>query len=387
MNVTVARGALFALVILTASIYLPHFYDQLFVEPVARSHLLYSPVAQEFVYSEKIVGAIPPEVRREAKDYHAEIGWRTAGGRWISRPEFERLLPFIYYKNMELQGLLPVHIAGRSFDKEEIKKGRRVIEVKAREMKRPRTPIYPLIESKPGRAGLIFSKYRFSATADGLRLINADTNRQDSMLSTAFSARLQQRGFRFPIRAVFGRFTVLKPFDMGAFLLDSTGRLFHLSYSHGRPSVAAVELPEKVRVKYLKISESRRHRYCGVLIGEEGRVWLLACSDCRFVPLPVRGYDPEKMDLKLIFNPVSVTAVFSDEWTQTLCRLPRRAATSLITPCQPRNRPRQRLSARFFFPLFFDGSGRRAVLSISTSAAAVMRRSVCCSLFSSIGDG
>ena len=32
----------------------------------------------------------------------------------------------------------------------------------------------------------------------------------------------------------------------------------------------------------------------------------------RFTPLPLAGYDPDSMDLKLIFNPLYCTAVYSD---------------------------------------------------------------------------
>ena len=80
-------------------------------------------------------------------------------------------LPFIFYKNMEIWGLLPLELAGRKFDKKSIKAGRRVMELKSREItgNSPQTPVWPLLESNPGQARLVFPDDRFHMTPSAMK--------------------------------------------------------------------------------------------------------------------------------------------------------------------------------------------------------------------------
>ncbi len=309
----VSRICLLVLVILTTSFYLPLLYEQLVISPVEKTHLFYSPVAEEFIYTEKIVGKIPAEVYQHAEEHHLTLAYRTESGRWLSRLEFEQLLPFIYYKNMEIRGLLPMHIAGRDFTKMDMKKGRRVLEVRAREMTRPQTEVYPLLESEPGQARLVFPEERFYSSKDGLVFVNVDTRRRDLSLSEQFTAALRGVGCSFPVVKVFGKFSVLKPLDEGAFLLDNKGRLFHLKRKKGQAQAAEVPLPENLKVRYVKVSETKKRDYYGLVVGEDGEVLLLSCDQYRLISLPVKKYDPRTMDFRLLLNPVFMTATFSDE--------------------------------------------------------------------------
>ncbi len=315
MNKTIASYCLFFLVVLVASFYLPYFYEQLFFDRAAKTHLFYSPVAKEFVYREKIVGTPPPEVQQKAEEQRAVVSYRTESGRWIGRLEFERLLPFIYYKNMEVRGLLPLEIDGRLFTKKEIKKYRRVFELKAREMKMPQVKIYPLLSSPENQAGLLFSKYRFFSATKGLEFVHTDTNSRDAALSELVTADLIDHGFHFPASAVFGNFTVLKPFDAGIFLEDNQGQLFHFRRNNEKNEITRIPLPPGVRIRYLKIGESLHSDFFGILIGEQNKIWLLSRTGYQIHPLPVTGYNPDSMDLKIIFNPLHITAIYSDDET------------------------------------------------------------------------
>jgi hypothetical protein len=118
-------------------------YAKLFYKPMEKTHLLHSPVTQEFIYKEKIVGAIAPDAMEKAEDHHAKIAYCDADGSYYSRVGFEKNPPFIYYKNMELWGLMPLKLNGRNFDKQTIKANRRVLELKAGDIneRRPLTPL------------------------------------------------------------------------------------------------------------------------------------------------------------------------------------------------------------------------------------------------------
>lgn len=153
---------LIVLTLLLAAIYLPMAYQKVFFKPVEKAHLLFSPVTERFICKEKIVGPPPAEALDKAEDHHAEIAYRDADGTWYNRVEFEKRLPFIYYKNMELWGLLPLELGGRSFDARTIKRNRQVLQLTSNEINghRPETPLWPLLESNPGQARLVFPERR-----------------------------------------------------------------------------------------------------------------------------------------------------------------------------------------------------------------------------------
>lgn len=311
----ISGAAIILLSVMVAAIYLPKLYENIFYERIAKTHLLFSPVEQQFIYKEKIVGNIPPEAVLKAEDHHAEIAYRDADGNYFTRVEFEKKLPFIYYKNMELWGLLPLRFGDKSFDKADIKKNRQVFELRHSEINgnQPQVPLWPLLESNPDQARLVFPEDRFRMTTDAMEFINADYNIVDKVLTERFTSALKRAGFVFPARSVNGKFTILKPFDEGVFLVDDTFHVFHLKRKNGDPIVVKTSIDPKLKTRHIKISENKRKEYYGLLLDGTGQINLLTYDNYRLVPLPLKDYDSGQMDFKLIMNPLYKTAVYSDE--------------------------------------------------------------------------
>lgn len=310
-----ANAALVVLAVLVMAVYLPMLYGKLFFDRVEKTHLFYSPVTHRFIFMEKIVGPIPPESLAKAEDHHAETAYRDQDGAWYTRVEFEKRLPFIYYKNMELWGLLPLHLDGQELDKAAIKKNRQVLELKTNDIgpDSTQTPLWPLLESKPGMARLVFPEDRFRMTAHAMQFINADTNTEDKKLTALFTQALKENGFAFPARSVNGKFTILKPFDEGVFLVDADHRVFHVKRQEGLPVVVKTPIDPTLETRHIKISENRRREYYGLLLAGDGSLHLLTCDNYLLVRLPLADYDPDHMDFKLLVNPLFRTAVYSDE--------------------------------------------------------------------------
>ncbi|NCA73071.1 MAG: DUF4857 domain-containing protein, partial [Sphingobacteriia bacterium] len=267
------------------------------------TQLFYSPVIERFVYTE-LVG-----------EGHQFI-YRDLDGRDYSREDFEALIPFIYYKNMELWGRLPLTLGGQTFDKAAIVAERQVMELKPDELPghAPRIPLFPLLESNPPRAGLSFPEDILRPAAR-LEFIDSDSNRLDPVRTDVFTQALSAAGFRFPVRAAFGRVSILKPFDAGYFLLDDAGALFHLRRRDGAPVVAAVPLPEGLRVRYIQVAENKRRELLGFLLAEDDRLYLMRERDYGLIPLELPGYRPDRMAFKQIFDPLQRTAIYSDRET------------------------------------------------------------------------
>lgn len=312
-----ANIALVLLTLLVCATYLPDLYDAVFHDDVEKTHLFYSPVLKRFIYTEKITGELPPEALALAEDHHAAIAYRDQDGAWYSRKEFEKLLPFIYYKNMDVWGLLPLHINGQVLDKDTIRKNRQVLELKASTVKKQQTevPLWPLIESDPGQKLLVFPEDRFRMTKDAMEFVNADYNRVDKELTARFTQALQDKGFVFPARSVHGKFTVLKSFDEGVFIVDAASHVFHVKRHRGAPVVVKTPIPAELHTRYMKISENKRKEYYGLLLSGNNGIYLISYDNYNLIQIPVEHYDPDTMDFKLLINPLYRTAVYSDDTT------------------------------------------------------------------------
>jgi hypothetical protein len=175
--------------------------------------------------------------------------------------------------------------------------------------------VWPLLESDPEQARLVFPEDRFRMTDQAMQFINADFNTLDQDLTEQFTGALTKAGFVFPARSVNGKFTILKPFDEGVFLEDAEYRVFHVQRHRGEPLVTHTGIDPGVKTRCIKISENRRREYYGLLLAADNSLFLLTYDNYRLIQLPLENYDPDCMDFKLLVNPLYRTAVWSDEAT------------------------------------------------------------------------
>ncbi len=297
------------LTVVLAAILLPAIYAMAFAPRVAPTHLFYSAVKQDFVY-------------REHRGNH-DFTYATASGEHFDRKAFEMSLPFIYYKNMELWGLLPIEIDGQSFDMQAIRDARQVFELKAREVadRHPSVPVHALLDSDPGKAGLSFPEDVFRMKPDRMEFLDVDENRVDPALTDRFTEALAAERFAFPARLVAGKQTILKPFDEGVFLVDAEGAVFHVKRVGDDPVIVRTPIPTDLGIRSIKVQENRQRIYLGLVLTVDNRLFLLQSDGYGLVELPSSGYDADRMDYKLLLNPVHPTAVFGDGGTVTAVAL------------------------------------------------------------------
>lgn len=296
---------------------LPRLYDMALLKSLDKTHVFFSPVLKKFIYTEQIYGH-DENAALKSDGHHADIVYKDEDGVYYDRLGFEAALPFIYFRNMEARGLLPVRLEGRVLQRADIERSRRVLELPARQLdgKGPAREYLPLLEADPGQVALVYPDDRFRLTATGMQFINADSNAPDQALGRRFTEALLAAGFRFPARHVGGNFTTFKPHEGGVFLVDRAGALFHLLRYHDQPRVTAVPLPPGVMPRHVLVSESRERLWAGLMLDGSGTIWLMkehgAGLPPAFLPLSIPGYAPDSMDCKLIFDPLYLTAVVSD---------------------------------------------------------------------------
>lgn len=310
---TLAFVCLSVLSVLVLSWALPKLYDTALLSPLAKTHIFYSPVLEQCIYTEQIRG-YDEQAAAKSEGHHADIVYKDETGRYYDRLAFEAALPFIYYRNMEMRGLLPLKLQGRTFDRAAIEQARRVLELPARHLDghHPPQPCRPLLEADPGQVALVYPTDRFRVTEQGMIFTHADTNEAETELSRLFSTALAARGFVFPARHVGGNFSTFKPYEGGIFMVDARGALFHLLRRGGQPVINKIVLPEGVVPRHVLVSESRERLWLGFVLDSRNHLWLIRQSDMALIGLDVPGYVPDHMDCKLIFDPLYLTVVTSD---------------------------------------------------------------------------
>ncbi|MDL2259558.1 DUF4857 domain-containing protein [Deltaproteobacteria bacterium OttesenSCG-928-K17] len=310
----ISTFSMLALTVLVLALHLPALYDRLAVDWVEKTHLFYSPTLKDFIYTETTAG-YDPQAASKAEDHHADVAYKDVRGNYYDRIEFESHLPFIYVRNMERRGLLPLHIDGRELDRETIDAHRQVLELSARNLPghTPPQKFWPLLDANPAQAGLVFPDDRFRMTASAMEFINADYNRIDEELTAAWTDALKAAGFQFPARLVAGNFTILKPFDDGVFIVDDQYAVFHLKRKEGQPIVVRTPIEPALKCRHLTVVESNLRQFHGLMLDGQNHLHLVTADDYKLIELPMPGYDPANMDFKIIFDPMYKTAVYSDD--------------------------------------------------------------------------
>lgn len=308
------RFARYAYILISAfvfSIYVPFFYGMLFDVKGEKTHLFYSPVIKKFVWTESVPNN---DNMSEADKHHGFFVYTDEDRNLYDRQNFEKLLPFIYYRNMELWGLLPIEIDGVEFTANNIRDNRLVTELAPVEIigSYPSEAVYPLIESMPDEVRLVLPEDRFRIGKE-MEFINADSNSKDEKLTTLFTKALEEKGFSFPGKFVGGRLIILKPFDEGVFLTDSHGKLFHVKRVKGEPWVVDTEIKTESGVRFFKVLENSQKDFYGILLENNGNIHLVSYDNYKLVSLNLENYDAYTMDFKLISDPIYHTAIYSDE--------------------------------------------------------------------------
>jgi len=146
-----------------------------------------------------------------------------------------------------------------------------------------------------------------------MEFVNADYNKVDPELSRLWTEELEASGFQFPARLTAGNFTILKPFDDGIFVVDQAYQVFHLKRVEGRPVVRKTPIDPALKCRHITVVESNLGQFHGLLLDGRNRLHLLTADNYKLLELDLPGYDPERMDFKIIFDPLYKTAVYSDE--------------------------------------------------------------------------
>jgi hypothetical protein len=286
--VKLSRYFLVIIAIIGFGIALPKLYWVAFAQPIRAPFIQYSCTDHDFMLlrSEDGVVRTNPE------------------GATFTREEYELKLPLMYTRQLLMNNTMPDSINGVEMDMHDISNNRSTFRVRPREIHAPQPTLFPLFESKSGRANLEMPNDFFRITWR-MEFVDAESNKIDEEKSQMFSAVLYNRGFKFPAKSINGLPTTRKSCDEGYLVVDAEDQLFHIKMTKGKPFVKKAELPENLKFRCIKCVDFNDKFYYAYLFSTDNHLYVLTQYDYELVKLDVENINPEENEIKIygdLFN-------------------------------------------------------------------------------------
>ncbi len=290
--VKISRYFLIFIAIIGFAIALPKFYWMTFAQPIRSPFVMWSCIDNDFMITRSGDGIIRTSRNLEK------------AGKSLTRNEYEQKLPFLFVRQLLMNGTMPDSINGVEMDTHDITMSRTTFRVRPKDLHAPQPTLFPLFESQSGRANLSMPTDFFRITWR-MEFIDAETNKIDEAKSRMFSAVLYKRGFKFPAKSINGLPTTRKSCDEGYFVTDSENQLFHVKMIKGKPFVKKVDLPGKLVFKAIQCVDFKNKHYYAYLFSTTNDLYILTQYDYQLVKFPVENIDPDINEIRIysdLFN-------------------------------------------------------------------------------------
>lgn len=286
---------LFAAVLVTISGY--RIYHQYMI-PHSKYYVFYSALLKDFVYQEN------------GDNHTFYYGTST---KKLDKSEFEEALPFVYWKNLDIQGKLPVEVEGNIYDKRQIRNSRMSLQYDPSRLRQPEVKLYPFFNPISHKGSIRFPENAFALKSGRLEVYTAETAEPNQQLAQEVNKIAKELDVAFPVLEVWGKTTNMKPFDWGYFIKDSRGSIFNLSRSDNKVDLKKVIVPEEIGdIAYIQVSENRHKKFYGYAISASSDVYLIGYPDYKFIPLQLDDFDYKTMSFQLLSDPLYYVIRFND---------------------------------------------------------------------------
>lgn len=271
-------------------------YSESYPKNLTHYYIFYSNIIDDFVYQKNYEGH--------------RFTYGIAGKEEFGREIYESHLPFVYFKDLEIQGKLPLTIEGKVFDAKSIKSSRLSLAYNYDMSKTLEAKIYPLLNPQTKEGVIKFPEEFFTITKEKV-LIYGEHNIVDTKLSDTLTQELQKYNFDFNVKHIWGKTTNMKPFDKGYLVLDGANQLFNIKRANDLFEVRVVEYPKDIELAHINISENKQQILSGYAIDKDNKFYLLDW-ECEFIPITLEEFDYKTMRLQVIANPMNYLIRYND---------------------------------------------------------------------------
>lgn len=208
-------------------------------------------------------------------------------GNTYTREEYDSITPLLSYRQLTLAGTMPDSILGVEMDPRMLRVKSVMWRYSPQEINKPTIGMHLMYEAMSGRASLESPPDVFRLD-DKIEFIDKTTNQVDQPKSDLFQQKMEEKGFAFPAKGVWGNPLARKPYDEGYFVLDNNNELFHIKQVNGRPYVGNTRAGEKLDIAYFSIYEISDKSIYGFIISKNGEIYTLNADG---------GYELTKLDI------------------------------------------------------------------------------------------
>ena len=251
-------------------------------------YIFYSDILDEFVY------------QKNFGEHRFEYGIKDK--KTFSQKEYESYLPFVYYRDLEIQKKLPIQIKNISYDANEIKNSKLGFEYNYKMLKKKEVELYPLFNPHSNIGMIKFPEEVFGIFKDGAKVYDFDNDLLKTK-SEELNEKLKELDFSYPAKNIWGKTTNIKPFDLGYLIQDNQNKLFNLKKENDKITIKEINYPKNQELIYINISENRQQKLSAYAIDKNSNFYLLTW-DFEFIKLDLKEFDYKNMRLKLIADPL-----------------------------------------------------------------------------------
>jgi len=260
-------------------------------------YIFYSNIVNNFVY------------QKNFGEHKFEYGIKDK--ETFSAQKYESFLPFVYWKNLDIQNKLPISIKDETYTKNEIKNSRLSFNYNPRYLKKPELKLYPLFNPLSHKGIIKFPEEMFTYKNNEIVVYNYD-DKISQKLTKDINQKLKNLNIQYPLLNVWGKSTNMKPHDKGYLIEDSNHNLFNLKRYDNQVKVQKINYPSNIDIKYIKISENKQKILSGYVIDKMNNVYLLTWN-FDFIKLYTPHFDYKNMKLKIISNPKNYLIRYSNQ--------------------------------------------------------------------------
>lgn len=228
----------------------------------------------------------------------------------FDRITYESYLPFVYWRNLDIQAKLPLKIDDKIFDKKTIKYSRLGFSYNPIMLKEQEVKLYPLFNPNKSKGMIKFPEEVFAITKNKAEVYDYD-NGLNKKLSGDLTQKLVKSNFEYPALNIWGKSTNMKPYDKGYLVKDNKNQLFNIRRLNNNILVDKVLYPKGIELVFIKISENKQKLLSGYAIDKNSNFYLLTWN-FEFVKLDLPKFDYQNMKLKLISNPMNYLIRYDD---------------------------------------------------------------------------
>lgn len=264
-------------------------YNKSYSKTFNRYYIFYSPIIKNFVYQKNFGD-------------HNFLYKEKNNNKLLNRKHYEESLPFVYWRNLDIQNKLPIVLEDKKYDKSEIKKSRLSFAYKPNYLEKLEIKLYPFINSYKNKGMISFPEVSYIVLRNKIKFYDFD-NMLLEKDTKEINEKLISSGLKFPIKNIWGKFTNMKSFDLGSLFLDSNNNLFNMRKRDGVLFVKKINYKTDKKLIYVNISENKQKIFAGYAVDEKSNFYLIDYKTMNFKKIDLKEFDYKNMKLQFLSNP------------------------------------------------------------------------------------